>query len=104
MGYGHSVDWWTVGVLLYELCSGRSPFFDPRTIAMYERISAGSFRFPPGLSPAYVNLVSHILQVTYVAYSAVISSPSLTSSVPKLGFQADFGGNLQNFLFLTFLI
>jgi serine/threonine protein kinase len=63
MGYAHSVDWWTVGVLLYELCCGRSPFYDPRTIAMYERISAGVFRFPPALSQSYMNLVSNILSV-----------------------------------------
>ena len=26
MGHDMSVDWWSVGVLMYELCTGASPF------------------------------------------------------------------------------
>ena len=28
--YGMAVDWWTLGVLTYELCTGFTPFFDPK--------------------------------------------------------------------------
>lgn len=29
LGYAFDVDLWTLGVLLFELCAGRTPFFDP---------------------------------------------------------------------------
>ncbi|CAG0914624.1 unnamed protein product [Notodromas monacha] len=33
------------------------------TVVMYEKIASGNFRFPPGLSDTYVNIVSNFLQV-----------------------------------------
>ena len=30
-GYNHSVDWWTLGVLMYVLLTARQPFSSPKT-------------------------------------------------------------------------
>jgi serum/glucocorticoid-regulated kinase 2 len=33
-----SIDWWTLGILLYEMMAGLPPFYDERTERMYEKI------------------------------------------------------------------
>ncbi|EIN12732.1 Pkinase-domain-containing protein [Punctularia strigosozonata HHB-11173 SS5] len=37
-GYNKTIDWWTLGVLLYEMLSGLPPFYDEVTDKMYEKI------------------------------------------------------------------
>ncbi|KAI0346001.1 serine/threonine protein kinase [Trametopsis cervina] len=37
-GYNKTIDWWTLGVLLYEMLSGLPPFYDENTDAMYQKI------------------------------------------------------------------
>ncbi|KAI0061398.1 AGC/Akt protein kinase [Artomyces pyxidatus] len=37
-GYNRTIDWWTLGVLLYEMLSGLPPFYDESTDKMYEKI------------------------------------------------------------------
>ncbi|XP_063901409.1 cAMP-dependent protein kinase catalytic subunit 1-like, partial [Zophobas morio] len=45
-GYTRSVDWWAVGVLIYEMRSGHAPFYDPNQMEMYRKIVDGSLSFP----------------------------------------------------------
>ncbi|RXW24432.1 hypothetical protein EST38_g1404 [Candolleomyces aberdarensis] len=37
-GYDKTIDWWTLGVLLYEMIHGLPPFYDENTDKMYEHI------------------------------------------------------------------
>ncbi|KAH9932686.1 AGC/Akt protein kinase [Epithele typhae] len=37
-GYNKTIDWWTLGVLLYEMLSGLPPFYDENTDTMYQKI------------------------------------------------------------------
>jgi len=37
-GYNKTIDWWTLGVLLYEMLSGLPPFYDENTDSMYKKI------------------------------------------------------------------
>ena len=41
--YNKSVDWWPVGIMLFELCTGYTPFYDENIDTMYKNISNGIF-------------------------------------------------------------
>jgi len=49
-GYTYTVDWWTLGILLFELMSGHSPFEASSPVLCYRNIAAGiqkvTFRAP----------------------------------------------------------
>lgn len=60
--YGFSVDWWTLGILIYELTVGLPPFFSRNTTEMYAKILHADLRFPPFLSPECVHLIRLLLE------------------------------------------
>jgi len=62
-GYGGAVDWWAVGVLIYEMASGRSPFCADQPIQIYEKIVAGKIKFPSHFGDDIKDLVRNLLQV-----------------------------------------
>ncbi|KZW04096.1 kinase-like protein [Exidia glandulosa HHB12029] len=48
-GYSKLVDFWSLGVLLFEMCCGWSPFYAEDTQQMYKNICFGRIRFPRGV-------------------------------------------------------
>lgn len=60
--YGYSVDWWSVGILFYEMLVGQTPFKEATDPATYERIIAGEFDCPKQfISSAAANLIGGLL-------------------------------------------
>lgn len=52
-GYNKAVDWWTLGVLLYEMLTGLPPFYDENVNDMYRKILSEPLHFPgPEIVPA----------------------------------------------------
>ena len=47
-GYSKLVDFWSLGVLLFEMCCGWSPFYADDTQQMYRNICFGKIKFPRG--------------------------------------------------------
>ncbi|CAN3365462.1 serine/threonine-protein kinase Sch9p [Diutina catenulata] len=45
-GYTKMVDFWSLGVLIFEMCCGWSPFYADNTQQMYKNIAFGKIRFP----------------------------------------------------------
>jgi serum/glucocorticoid-regulated kinase 2 len=48
-GYTKTVDWWTLGVLLFEMMTGLPPFYDENVETMYQRILHDPLQFPPDM-------------------------------------------------------
>ncbi|KAF4436390.1 AGC/AKT protein kinase [Fusarium austroafricanum] len=62
-GYNKTVDWWTLGVLLYEMLTGLPPFYDEVTNEMYRKILSEPLHFPGPeiVPPAAKDLLTRLL-------------------------------------------
>jgi serine/threonine protein kinase len=64
-GHGFEVDWWALGVMLYELAAGYNPFQGVSAPATYSNIvqsSAGGMHFPPTFSQLLCKMVRALLE------------------------------------------
>ncbi|KAJ2681636.1 cAMP-dependent protein kinase catalytic subunit, partial [Coemansia spiralis] len=50
-GYGRSVDWWALGILIFEMIAGYPPFYDEDHYRLYEKILAGRIQWPAQFDP-----------------------------------------------------
>lgn len=59
-GHGHAVDWWCVGILLYEMLASHTPFVraGEDQMTMYRRIVSGRITFPDHIDQTAVDLIS----------------------------------------------
>lgn len=62
-GHGKGVDWWTLGVLIYEMIASFPPFFDDEPMMTYRKIISCKFKFPKYLSPESKDIISRLLKV-----------------------------------------
>ncbi|KAF9234333.1 kinase-like domain-containing protein [Melanogaster broomeanus] len=61
-GYTKTVDWWTLGVLLYEMMTGLPPFYDENVNTMYQRILTDPLLFPSDISAEAKSVMTLLLQ------------------------------------------
>ncbi|KAI0322348.1 AGC/Akt protein kinase [Amylostereum chailletii] len=60
-GYNRTIDWWTLGVLLYEMLSGLPPFYDESTDKMYEKILKNPLVFGDDIGPDARSILTGLL-------------------------------------------
>ena len=66
-GHDHTVDWWTLGILLYEMLVGIPPFFDKNKHQMYRSIKNSNVTYPVkerhniDVSPVAQDLINKLL-------------------------------------------
>lgn len=61
-GYGMAADWWGIGILIYELSAGYTPFRDNKSMKVYENIIKGSYKMPLYFNENLKDLIRNILQ------------------------------------------
>jgi len=61
-GHGKAVDWWSLGILLYELTVGIPPFYSQNIHEMYRKIQEAPLLFPPTLTNNCRDLAQKLLE------------------------------------------
>ncbi|KAJ3194934.1 hypothetical protein HK101_001544 [Irineochytrium annulatum] len=60
-GHGKAVDWWALGILIFEMLAGYPPFFDDNPFGIYEKILAGKIVFPSHFDSHAKDLIKKLL-------------------------------------------
>lgn len=49
-GHGKPVDWWTLGILIYEMNVGIDPFSDDDPLNIYQNILKSKIKYPKDIN------------------------------------------------------
>jgi protein kinase A len=60
--YGKPVDWWSIGILTYEMSTGRPPFQSDQPMKIYEKILATKYKIPSYLSDEIKDFMKCLIQ------------------------------------------
>lgn len=60
IGHGQAVDWWALGILIFEMIAGYPPFYDENPFGIYQKVGAGIRTWMVVLLPCYQVLVGRI--------------------------------------------
>lgn len=61
-GHNKSADWWSVGILLYEMLNGKPPFSHPSRQKLQQKIVNDKVKLPPMLTSEAHSLLKGLLQ------------------------------------------
>ncbi|KAJ8964817.1 hypothetical protein NQ314_004624 [Rhamnusium bicolor] len=61
-GYGKAVDWWSFGVLLFEMNAGFPPFSSSDPMRIYEKIIVARYKMPRIFSTDLQDIIKNLLQ------------------------------------------
>ncbi|KAI8846478.1 kinase-like domain-containing protein [Chytridium lagenaria] len=61
--YTKAVDWWSFGVLVFELVSGKTPFGDDTSEKIYDNITAGRIKWHPTIKGSCKDVIKRLLDL-----------------------------------------
>ena len=61
MGYNRSVDFWTIGILTYELLHEKTPYINNNVYNFYNTITTQILKFNADISNDFKNFISSLL-------------------------------------------
>jgi len=61
-GHGCGVDWWALGILIYEVLAGNAPFTANTAMGIYEKVLKCEYRTPSHFSPTAKDLIKKLLR------------------------------------------
>ena len=62
-GHNKSIDFWQLGILIYEMLLGYPPFIDNDPIKLYKKINKGKINFPKDFNKYAKNIIKQFLKV-----------------------------------------
>ena len=60
-GPQQGVDWWALGILIYEMLAGYPPFFDENHFVIYQKILSGKIEWPRHMDKEAKDLIKKLL-------------------------------------------
>merc|ERR550532_701774 len=60
-GHGRAVDWWAVGILIFEMLAGYPPFYDENPFGIYQKVLSGRIDFPKHFDVKAKDLIKRLL-------------------------------------------
>lgn len=83
-GYQISVDWWTLGIFIFEMLASYTPFYGAGGhLQMYNRISRGKFKYPSHFPKDVKNLIKGLLQVQPSKRLGVVQGGAVSVMIHK---------------------